>query len=85
MVNNLKVSSLIGIIPEWLNGKGKEADIIISSRIRLARNLRNIPFTNHADNKKLEDVITLVKKVVDNSEFLKGLRFIKINNIIDID
>ncbi len=85
MVNNLEVSSLIGIIPEWLNGKGKEADIIISSRIRLARNLKNIPFTNHADNKKLEDVITLIKNVVDNSGFFNGLKFTKINNIIDID
>ena len=29
---------------EWLRGSGPESDIVISSRIRLARNLANFPF-----------------------------------------
>src|ERR1700678_2067714 len=33
---------------EWLRGTGPEADIVISSRIRLARNLSTFPFTNRA-------------------------------------
>ena len=31
---------------EWLRGTGPESDIVISSRIRLARNLAAFPFTN---------------------------------------
>jgi len=30
---------------EWLRGSGPESDIVISSRIRLARNLSSFPFT----------------------------------------
>jgi protein arginine kinase len=33
---------------EWLRGTGPEADIVISSRIRLARNLSSYPFTNRS-------------------------------------
>lgn len=30
--------------PEWLKPDGPEADIVVSSRVRLARNLKNFPF-----------------------------------------
>jgi len=33
---------------EWLRGTGPESDIVISSRIRLARNLAAFPFSNRA-------------------------------------
>src|SRR6516164_7175831 len=33
---------------EWLRGTGPESDIVISSRIRLARNQAAFPFTNRA-------------------------------------
>ena len=33
---------------EWLRGNGPEADIVISSRIRLARNLAEFPFISRA-------------------------------------
>ena len=33
---------------EWLRGAGPESDIVISSRIRLARNLADFPFISRA-------------------------------------
>ena len=33
---------------EWLRGDGPEADIVISSRVRLARNLAEFPFISRA-------------------------------------
>ena len=33
---------------EWLRGSGPESDIVISSRIRLARNLADFPFISRA-------------------------------------
>ncbi len=33
---------------EWLRGSGPESDIVISSRIRLARNLAEFPFISRA-------------------------------------
>lgn len=34
---------------EWLRGAGTDADIVVSSRIRLARNLAEFPFLHRAD------------------------------------
>ena len=33
---------------EWLKGEGPESDIVVSSRIRLARNLTDYPFISKA-------------------------------------
>ena len=35
---------------EWLRGAGPESDIVISSRIRLARNLADYPFISRASD-----------------------------------
>ena len=43
--------------------------VIISSRIRLARNLVNYPFPNSADGPKAKDVINQVKGAIDTAGF----------------
>ena len=54
---------------EWLKGSGPESDIVISSRMRLARNLAEFPFISKATEfdraeieKSLRDSIAKVKK-----------------------
>ena len=45
---------------EWLRGSGPEADIVISSRIRLARNLADFPFISRAtpqDRGRIESIL----------------------------
>ncbi len=45
---------------EWLRGVGPESDIVISSRIRLARNLADFPFISRAtpqDRSRIEKVL----------------------------
>jgi protein arginine kinase len=40
----VKLEELAGRCGEWLRGSGPQSDIVISSRIRLARNLASFPF-----------------------------------------
>lgn len=40
----MNLDELVGRCGEWLRSSGPEADIVISSRIRLARNLAEFPF-----------------------------------------
>ena len=45
---------------EWLKGSGPESDIVISSRIRLARNLADFPFisrTTDSDRAEIEKIL----------------------------
>lgn len=46
----------------WLEAKSENDDVVISSRIRLARNLKDIPFPNRLSENDAKDI---VKKVED--------------------
>ena len=45
---------------EWLRGRGPDADVVISSRIRLARNLQSFPFPTKMKEEQFNDVVGLV-------------------------
>lgn len=42
---------------EWLRGTGPHAEVVISSRVRLARNLAGFPFANSANRRQRHDII----------------------------
>src|SRR5262245_55369911 len=46
---------------QWLRGDGQEADIVLSSRVRLARNLAGVPFGNKATREQRQQVIDLCR------------------------
>ncbi len=48
----------------WMKGGGPDGDIVLSSRIRLARNLEGVPFPGRADGKALASVAEAVRKTV---------------------
>ena len=56
----MKLDDLTHNRGEWLRGSGPEADIVISSRIRLARNLADFPFISRApeqDRARIEKIL----------------------------
>ncbi len=55
----------------WLSGEGKSAEIVLSSRVRLARNITTFPFPPVADTDTREKVLTYVKSAIDKTEKLK--------------
>ena len=44
----------------WYTQKGKDTDVVVSSRVRFARNIKNVPFTSRLDadgaNKLISDI-----------------------------
>lgn len=50
------------MMKNWLEAKSENDDVVISSRIRLARNLKDIPFPNRLSENDAKDI---VKKVED--------------------
>jgi protein arginine kinase len=46
----VKLDALARQCGEWLRGTGPESDIVVSSRIRLARNLADFPFVRRCDD-----------------------------------
>ncbi len=51
---------LFGRTSPWLLGEGPNAEMVLSTRIRLARNLRDVPFTHRAREEQLQGVLASV-------------------------
>ncbi|WP_214483882.1 protein arginine kinase [Bacillus sp. SM2101] len=52
-------------ISSWMSEDGPESDIVLSSRIRLARNIENIWFPTVITNEEAHKIIQLFKKVCE--------------------
>ena len=61
----MKFSRIIASSGEWLSGDGPNRQIVVTSRVRLARNLRNKPFPGWAKKAERLEVMTLVKHAVE--------------------
>src|SRR4030095_8467776 len=65
----MKLSSMTSTAGEWLRGEGPHHQIVISSRVRLARNLRNRPFPGWAKKVERGSILDLIRpRVEDLSE-----------------
>jgi len=72
-------------IGEWLRGTGEHADIVISSRIRLARNLEGIPFPHWASKPQRAQVRARAIEAVQASRFLKGSLILEMKGMTETD
>jgi len=51
----------------WLNGDGPHSGMVLSTRIRLARNLAGVPFTHRARDEQLQGVVASVASAARES------------------
>jgi len=70
---------------EWLRGAGPVSDIVISSRVRLARNLEKYPFTARASKASQSEVLRLAKESLGQSATLKRSLIFEIKDLDEID
>lgn len=66
----------------WYLQNGKDSDIVISSRIRLARNLKDIPFPTRFTKEQSKKVLETIKEITPSIGY--GLKFINLDNLDDI-
>ena len=55
----------------WMKGEGPDSDIVISTRLRIARNLRQHPFPLLATDSQGEEVVKKVTEVCDSEAMRK--------------
>ena len=53
----------------WYKSKGKDSDIVISSRIRLARNLKDFRFCGKMSGDDANAIIEKTKGALDGKKF----------------
>lgn len=59
----------------WLNGSGPESDVVISTRVRFARNLADVPFPIRMKPGEQELVLDTVRWALTETGFLKQGQF----------
>src|SRR5437870_1177281 len=81
----MNLDSLTHTSGEWLRGTGPESDIVISSRIRLARNLSAFPFTNRASAHQKADVEALLRERIAKLEQSPRLNYMSVAGLSPLD
>lgn len=66
----------------WYLQSENESDVIISSRIRLARNLKDIPFKVKQSNEDAKKLLEKIKEITPSIGY--GLKFLNLKDIDDI-
>lgn len=66
----------------WYLQSGKESDVVVSSRIRLARNLNEFPFTTKYKKSEALKIISKMEEVLPNLGY--GLKVLKMKDIDEI-
>ncbi|MFA5423623.1 MAG: protein arginine kinase [Phycisphaerae bacterium] len=60
----MKLTDISNDVNDWFSGKGPSADVVISSRIRLARNLASCKFLSRCSDKEKADILEKLKSVL---------------------
>ena len=81
----MKVDHLLKQTCEWLKGSGPNSDIVMSSRVRLARNLERVPFSHWATKKQEKETLEKLEQIVMASDMLSNGLNVRMNEIDDVD
>ncbi|MFQ5606577.1 MAG: protein arginine kinase [Candidatus Zixiibacteriota bacterium] len=69
----------------WLAAPGQEASVVLSSRVRLARNLDGLKYPNSADDSTLEKVVTYVEAACERADDLQSASFVKSTELANLE
>lgn len=81
----MNLDSLAQTNGEWLRAQGPEADIVISSRIRLARNLSSFPFTNRSNTHQKAEIEQYLKARIEKLDFDPRLEYLSLAALTALD
>ena len=69
----------------WLNARGPHSEIVISSRVRLARNIEKIPFPHRATMSQRYRVLEKMREVSQYIGTLKDALFVEMDGLALLD
>lgn len=70
---------------EWLRGQGPNSEIVISSRIRLARNLAGFSFVSRADTAQQREVLERCKTQITKQQLGGDVIWVDLNQSTPLD
>lgn len=68
----------------WMEAGGPEGDIVISSRVRVARNLKGYPFPHLLDGEKADEIIHATELALENEELVKAAGSFEVTRMVEL-
>jgi protein arginine kinase len=81
----MELSDLVRRSGAWLSGRGPESDIVISTRVRLARNLVEFPFVTKATHEEREKIEQLVRDALRAAELTEDMYYLALAEVSRLD
>jgi len=69
----------------WLAAESELSDSVVSSRVRLARNVEGLPYAHRANTQQLEQSLSLAREAIQNANSLKTGSFMLMSELDDLD
>ena len=81
----MNLDALLPNLGEWLRGTGPESDVVVSTRIRLARNLAGLPFATRASAAHKAEVVSRAKDAIAHAKDEHKLEYLDIPTLATLD
>jgi protein arginine kinase len=81
----MKLSDLTNHAGEWLRGSGPMSEIVISSRIRLARNVAGLPFLSRASRNQRQHLESRIRDTILNAQISPQTLYVDLDSAPEID
>ncbi len=81
----MKLDDISNRTGEWLKGMWSESDIVISSRVRLARNLSVFPFITRATKKQTTEIYEFIHEKLSELKIIPSMLLIDLSSADALD
>lgn len=70
---------------EWLRGAGPRSDVVLSSRVRLARNLAGFPFVSRSSRRQREEILERCRDQIMNGQLAENVLWVGLVECPQVD
>ena len=81
----MKLDSLVRATPSWMGGGDDAGGIVVSCRVRLARNLKGYPFSTRITQQQQQRVIEEVRAAAEGSASMGGASYFAMGDLEESD
>ena len=81
----MNLDSLLPNLGEWLRGTGPDSDVVVSTRIRLARNLADAPFAGRAAPAQKAEVEARAREAIAKADLTHALGYVGVSGLPALD
>lgn len=81
----MKLENLLHGPTGWFRTPGPESEVVFTSRIRLARNLKGVPFPNRASEAEKMRTLEIIEEAVVKLPQFKGCIILRMDGLTDVN